>query len=189
MSTGHVLMGLLAGGNRHGYELKKEHDERFLGVRPLGFGQVYATLDRLQKKGHVEPIDVQRVDGPDRTVFQLTEIGRIELDQWLAEVEPPAPFVANPLATKATIALLVGDADQAAGYLRRQRAAHLDRMRHFTRIKSDSATPLPEVLAADYAIVHLDADLQWLDLALERITALHDALYQHNDTTESEPTS
>lgn len=176
MSTAYVLMGLLATGDRHGYDLKREHDERFAGAKPLAFGQVYATLDRLAKKGHVVPIDVERVDGPDRTVFRLTAAGRRELDAWLAEIEPPAPHVVNPLAVKATIALLVGSDGQAGEYLRRQREAHLGRMRQYTRMKTDPTTTLPEVLAADYAIAHLDADLQWLDLALDRIAALRDAL-------------
>lgn len=164
-------MALLSTGDRHGYELKKEHDARFAGAKPLAFGQVYAALERLRKKEQVEPIEVERVDGPDRTVFRLTSTGRDELVRWLSEVEPPAPHVSNPLAEKATIALLVGDRHDAADYLARQRTAHLDRMRHYTRAKTDPAATLPEVLAADYAIAHLDADLQWLDLALDRITA------------------
>jgi DNA-binding PadR family transcriptional regulator len=181
MSTAHVVMGLLAAGDRHGYDLKKEHDGRFVGARPLAFGQVYATLDRLQQKGYIEAVDVERVDGPDRTVYRLTEAGRADLAAWVDEVEPPAPFVANPLATKATVAFLLGDADQASGYLRKQRRAHLARMREFTLVKTDPATPMPEVLAADYAIAHLDADLRWLDTALDRITALN-----HQPTTESD---
>jgi len=171
MSTGHVLMGLLATGNRHGYDLKQEHDATFVGVKPLAFGQVYATLERLQKKQHVEAVEVERVDGPDRTVFRLTDAGRSELERWLGEIEPPAPHVANPFAMKATIAMLVGDRSDAVAYLTAQRAAHLDRMRHFTRVKTDPSTSLPEVLAADYAIAHLDADLAWLGLALDRIVA------------------
>ena len=174
-------MGLLVAGDRHGYDLKKEHDERFAGARPLAFGQVYATLERLTKKGHIEAVEIERVDGPDRTVYRLTDAGRADLAAWVTEVEPPAPFVANPLATKATIAFLVGDADQASDYLRNQRQAHLDRMREYTRVKTDPSTPMPEVLAADYAIAHLDADLRWLDTALDRITAL-----THPITTESE---
>lgn len=165
-------MGLLAGGDRHGYELKREHDVCFAGAKPLAFGQVYATLDRLQKKGLVVPVEVERVDGPDRTVFHLTALGQADLDRWLEEVEPPAPHVSNPLAVKATIALLVGSRDRAGDYLRRQRAAHLERMRHYTTLKTDPSTSLAEVLAADYAIAHLDADLRWLALALDRITAL-----------------
>jgi DNA-binding PadR family transcriptional regulator len=181
MSTGHVLMALLVAGNRHGYDLKKEHDERFTGARPLAFGQVYATLERLEKKGYIEAAEIERVDGPDRTVYRLTDAGRTDLEAWVSEIEPPAPFVANPLATKATIAFLVGDADQAADYLRNQRKAHLDRMRQYTRLKTDPTTELPDVLAADYAIAHLDADLQWLDIALDRITILN-----HPIKTESE---
>lgn len=174
-------MGLLVAGDRHGYDLKKEHDERFAGARPLAFGQVYATLERLTKKGFIEAVEIERVDGPDRTVYRLTDAGRADLAAWVTEVEPPAPFVANPLATKATIAFLVGDADQASDYLRNQRQAHLDRMREYTRVKTDPSTPMPEVLAADYAIAHLDADLRWLDTALDRIIAL-----TYPITTESE---
>jgi DNA-binding PadR family transcriptional regulator len=184
MSTGHVLMGLLAVGDRHGYDLKKEHDERFVGARPLAFGQVYATLDRLSKKGLIEAVDVERVEGPDRTVYRLTEAGRADLSAWVAEVEPPAPFAGNPLATKATIAFLIGDRNDASAYLQRQRHAHLDRMREYTRLKTNPATPLTEVLAADYAIAHLDADLRWLDTAIDRVTLL-----TRPSKTESEPTS
>jgi DNA-binding PadR family transcriptional regulator len=176
VSTPHVILGLLSAGARHGYELKKAHDERFPEARPLAFGQVYATLERLAKKGHVEAAEVERVDGPDRTRYRLTPDGREELSAWLSQVEPPAPFVANPLATKATIALLAADRDTATAYLRRQRDAHLDRMREFTRMKTDPAASIAQVLAADHAIAHLDADLRWLETALDRVVALEEEL-------------
>lgn len=60
MSTGHVLLGLLADGERHGYELKREHDTRFPAARPLAFGQVYATLERLRKRGLVDAASASR---------------------------------------------------------------------------------------------------------------------------------
>lgn len=169
---GHVLLGLLSRGQRHGYDLKREHDDWFPAARPLGFGQVYATLDRLRRQGFVGAVAVQRVVGPDRTIYEVTEAGRHELDAWLADVEAPAPHVANPLALKATIALLVGDEARSVDYLRRQRSAHLERMREYTRRKSDPDSSLNEVLAADYALLHLDADLRWMESALQRVTAL-----------------
>ncbi|MGI8702099.1 MAG: PadR family transcriptional regulator [Nocardioidaceae bacterium] len=172
MSIGHVLLGLLSRGGRHGYDLKREHDECFPAARPLAFGQVYATLERLSRQGLVGAVAVQRVVGPDRTVYEVTAAGRRALDAWLADVEPPAPHVANPLAVKSTIALLVGDEREATDYLRRQRQAHMDRMREYTRKKSDVAAPLNEVLAADYALLHLDADVRWMETALQRVTAL-----------------
>lgn len=169
-------MSVLFSGPRHGYDLKHDHDELFAGAKPLAFGQVYATLERLLKAQRVEVVDIERVDGPERKVFALTDVGREELDRWLAETVPPQPHVSNPLALKATIALLIGDQDQAQAYLANQRQAHLDRMRYYTRIKTDPSTGIAEVLAADYALAHLDADLQWLDLALDRITQLAESI-------------
>ncbi|NYJ76104.1 PadR family transcriptional regulator [Allobranchiibius huperziae] len=172
MSTGHVLLGLLSRGKQHGYDLKRGYDDRFPTAKPLAFGQVYATLERLHRQGFIEPVAVQRVDGPDRTVYAVTAAGAAELQSWLDRVEEPFAFVSNPLATKVTIAILATSEQQATAYLLRQREAHLRRMRHFTKIKVDPASSLDEVLGADYALSHLDADLRWMDTALQRVTAL-----------------
>ncbi len=174
MTTGHVLLGLLAEGDRHGYDLKHDHDSCFPAARPLAFGQVYAALERLTKKGLVTEVETVRVDGPDRRIYSLTTDGHRALTEWLDEIEEPAPHVANPLAVKATIALLAADESTATQYLRRQRDAHLQAMRRYTQIKSDPQSPMAVVLAADYAIAHLDADLGWLENALERVAALGD---------------
>ena len=106
----------------------------------------------------------------------MTPAGRHELEAWLAEVEAPTPFVSNPLAVKVTLALLVAGDDAAAGYLQRQRAAHRERMREYTRVKTDPDTSLAGVLAADYALNHLDADLRWIDTALARVASLSEEL-------------
>lgn len=172
MSTSHVVLALLSRGQRHGYDLKREHDDRFPAARPLAYGQVYTTLERLHRQGMVEAVAVQRVDGPDRTVYEITTTGRAELLAWLEQVEQPSPFVTNPLSIKVTLALLVGEERDATDYLRRQRSAHLDRMRHYTQIKTAAASSVHELLAADYALSHLDADLRWMDTALERVSAL-----------------
>ncbi|MDE9366607.1 PadR family transcriptional regulator [Luteipulveratus sp. YIM 133132] len=172
MSNAHVMLGLLSRGQQHGYDLKRAHDEQFPAARPLAYGQVYATLQRLEKQGLVEPVTVERVDGPDRTVYALTDAGRTELADWLDSPEPPSPYVSNPLAVKVTLTILAAGEQEAHTYLRRQRAAHLDRMRDYTRTKTESSSSLPQVLAADYALAHLDADLRWIDTALQRVGAL-----------------
>ena len=65
MSTGHVLLGLLVERPKHGYELKREHDRRLPGAKPLAYGQVYATLQRLQSRldgvcSRIDAADAQR---------------------------------------------------------------------------------------------------------------------------------
>lgn len=172
MSLGHVLMGLLVPGQQHGYELKRSYDSRFPAARPLASAQVYTALGKLARDGLVVPGTPERAGGPDRTAYALTDTGRTEFTRWLAEIEPPSPFVANPLAVKVTLALVTSGEQTARTYLRRQRAAHLERMRHYTRTKTAPGTSLAEILAADYALEHLDADLRWIDNALARATAL-----------------
>ena len=172
MSLGHVFLGLLLLGEEHGYELKRRYAERFPEARPLASAQVYTTLNRLDRDGLIAKGAVERVAGPDRTAYALTPEGRLELSRWLEEVEPPSPFVANALAMKLTVAVLASGDDFAREYLRRQRAAHLARMRDYTRVKTEPGAPMTSVLAADYALEHLNADLRWLDNALLRTADL-----------------
>lgn len=173
MSTSHVLLGLLATGPRHGYELKRSHDERLPQAKPLAFGQVYATLGRLERDGLVEQSGQDREAGPDRTSYALTEAGRARLDEWLTAVEPPAPYVTSTLFAKVVVSLLAAGADSASSYLTAQRTAHADRLRELTAVKTNRDSTVGDVVAADYAIAHLDADLRWLETTLLRVADLH----------------
>ncbi len=149
MSTPHVLLGLLAGGTRHGYELKRAHDERLPRARPLAFGQVYATLGRLQRDGLVAAAGQEREGGPDRTAYALTGEGRAALDRWLAEVEPPMPYVASTLFAKVLVALMVADVDRARSYLVAQRRAHTDRLPRRPSTAGGPPADAPVVTARD----------------------------------------
>lgn len=177
-TTAHVLLGLLAAGPRHGYDLKRAHDDRLPQARPLAYGQVYATLGRLVRDGLVAIAGRDRDSGPDRTSYQLTTAGRTALDHWLGAVEPPTPYVTSALLAKVVVALLVADRDRAAAYLVAQRAAHTARLRELTARKTDPGASLAEVIAADFAITHLDADLRWLATTLARVRS--------NDSSDQE---
>jgi DNA-binding PadR family transcriptional regulator len=170
MQSSFVVLGLLAKGGSHGYDLKREHDARFPQAKPLAYGQVYATLGRLLRDGLVEVEGAEAGDGPERTIYRLTESGDTRLRDWMSSVEPPAPYVANVLFAKVVVALLVDES--AAGYLADQRAAHLERMRDLTRVKHDAGSSLSDVLAADFALAHLDADLSWMDTTAGRLSTL-----------------
>jgi DNA-binding PadR family transcriptional regulator len=169
MSTAHVLLGLLSGGPQHGYDLKRHYDERLPLARPIAFGQVYATLGRLERDGLVRRDAGVRAGGPDRTPFQLTDHGAKALDEWLRAVEPPAPHVGGTILAKVLVALFVAGEESAYRYLTAQREAHTRRLRELTAVKSAPGARPDEVIAADYAITHLDADLRWLRNTLARV--------------------
>ncbi|WP_375426742.1 PadR family transcriptional regulator [uncultured Friedmanniella sp.] len=170
MALSHLFLGLLEEGPVHGYDLKSRLDRRFEGSKPLPFAQVYATLSRLQRDELVEVAEVTQEGGPERTVYVITEAGRDVLDDWLATTEPAGPYPAGELARKAIIALHLG-AD-SAGFLQRQRAVHLSRMRELVRTRIQTEDPSAR-LGIDYAINHLDADLRWIETATSTSVAAH----------------
>ena len=98
MSVLHTLLGLLDRQPNHGYDLKRAYDERFSFRRPLQFGQVYATLGRLERDRLVRVTGVGAVGGPERTTYAITGAGRDEFGSWLAAPEPPSPYL-QPIST------------------------------------------------------------------------------------------
>jgi DNA-binding PadR family transcriptional regulator len=169
MSVGHVLLGVLAAGPAHGYDLKREHDSRFPAAKPLAYGQVYSTLARLERDGLIELAETSQDGGPERTTYALTPTGETLLKAWLEEPEPAGPYAADDLVRKTVTSLHLG-AD-AGDFLRRQRAVHLARMRELVALQGGTADA-DEQIAVDHTIAHLDADLRWLDTAAARVAAL-----------------
>jgi DNA-binding PadR family transcriptional regulator len=82
-----VLVSLLE-EPMHPYEIasrlraRKKHES----VR-LNYGSLYAVVDALTRRGMIAPQQTQRAGRlPERTVYALTDTGRTEVQQWLAEL-------------------------------------------------------------------------------------------------------
>jgi DNA-binding PadR family transcriptional regulator len=168
MSTAFTLLGLLESEPSHGYELKRAFDQRFGSDKPLPFGQVYATLGRLERDGRAVVVGTEAGEGPERKRYAITDQGVTDLDRWLAEAEVPEPHLQTILFSKVVLSLLSGR--DAHRLLDTQRAAHLARMRELTELRRTA--PLSQALLADYALFHLEADLRWLELTAARLDDL-----------------
>ena len=168
MSVPHAVLGLLRQEPRHGYDLKRLVDRYFAPEHPVAFAQIYATLDRLEKRGRVRVAGVERAEGPDRRRYAITDAGVEELERWLTEPLEPEPHLQAALFTKVVLAILAGR--PVSPIVDAERHAHLERMRELTVIRR-SAT-MPVALLADYALFHLEADLRWLDLTAARVDDL-----------------
>lgn len=168
MSVPHAVLGLLERGPRHGYDLKRLVDRYFAPDRPVAFAQVYATLGRLEGRGHVRVEAIERAEGPDRRRYAITDEGVDELGRWLREPLEPEPRLQAALFTKVVLAILSGR--PVTSIVDAERAAHLERMRELTLIRRTATLPL--ALLADYAIAHVEADLRWLDLTVNRVDEL-----------------
>lgn len=164
----HGLLGLLEVRPRHGYELRKSFDERLAGGRPLRSGQVYSTLSRLERDGRVDEVGEEQGPGPERRLYAITAAGVTELERWLEAPEPPEKYLQSTLYAKVVVALSSGRSAQAV--LDTQRDRHVAAMRDLTRAKQHAE--LANVVRADFALAHLDADVRWIDLTLARVARL-----------------
>ena len=81
MSVREGLLALLATEPEHGYQLRQDFKTATAGVWPLNVGQVYTTLDRLERDGLVEAASDATAE---RRSFQITESGRVELEDWFS---------------------------------------------------------------------------------------------------------
>jgi DNA-binding PadR family transcriptional regulator len=163
-----TLLGLLEPEPSHGYGLKRAYDQRFGQDKPLPFGQVYATLGRLERDGRVEVQGTEHGSGPERKRYAITSEGVTALEQWLGEPEAPEPHLQSVLFAKVVLALVSGR--PADRFLDAQRAAHMARMRELTAERR--AGGLGRALLADYALFHLEADLRWIDMTESRLDQL-----------------
>jgi DNA-binding PadR family transcriptional regulator len=168
MSVPLALLGLLEREPSHGYDLKRDYDAYFGRGKPLPFGQVYATLARLVRDGKVRAGEVEPGAGPDRKRYAITEVGKNEVEAWLAEPVEAEPHLQTVLFVKVVLALMLGRS--AERYLDAQRAAHLQRMRELTELKRTGG--IVDALLADHGLFHLEADLRWIDITSARLSSL-----------------
>jgi DNA-binding PadR family transcriptional regulator len=168
MSVPFTLLGLLEREPSHGYDLKRDYDAFFGRGKALPFGQVYATLARLTRDGKVVPGEVEPGAGPDRKRYSITEVGRSDVETWLAEPVDPEPHLQTVLFSKVVLSLMLGR--PAEFYLDAQRGAHLQRMRELTELKRNGT--LIDALLADHGLFHLEADLRWIDMTSARLDSL-----------------
>jgi DNA-binding PadR family transcriptional regulator len=161
-----AMLGLLDGGPSHGWALKQRYDQLLGHGRELRFGQVYATLGRLERDGLVRDVGFAPGEGAERRVYAITERGVEDFDSWLATPQLPGGRAAE-LFAKVVLALVCGrPADQV---LAAQQRVYLERMRELTAARHQGDAI--DRLAGDYEIAHLEADLKWIEVAGARLAA------------------
>jgi len=164
MSIPMALLALLDGRPSHGFALKRRYDGLLGHDRELRYGQVYATLARLERDGLADGVGLQPGEGADRKVYAISQNGVAELDRWLATPQLPGGRPAE-LFTRVILALVAHrPADEV---LDAQRVVYLARMRELTAQRGEGDAV--DRLARDFEMAHLDADLRWIELAVARL--------------------
>ncbi len=170
MSVRHALLALLTEGPKYGLQLGQEFEARTGDVWPLNMGQVYTTLQRLDRDGLVESDDSDEA-GPQK-VFRITAEGNTELTKWLHTPPDTSVPPRDELVIKVLVALRVPGID-VVELLQAHRRHLVETMHYYTRLKEDAPEhDLGLLLVADAELYRLDAMIRWLDAAEARIKRL-----------------
>lgn len=173
MSVKHALLALLYQQSMHGYELGKQLPRVINAEWDVKPGQVASTLKRLNDAAlidfTIEPTD----DAPDRKVYFLTDAGLDELEDWYLSPEVRDYRLGDAFYVKLVLSL-VGGPISPEQVLMIQRRELFHQLHDVTELRRelDPRTHLPWVLLLDSAIMHLEADLRWIEMCEARLPEL-----------------
>lgn len=168
MSVRHALLALLAEGPKYGLQLRQEFEERTGTVWPLNVGQVYTTLQRLERDGLVASDEA--VGDRTQRRFVITAAGQRELAEWLRT----PPTLTTPPREELVIKVLVAarlpgvDLDEVLQVHRRKL---METMQQYTNLRAEApASDVEFAVVVDAEIYRIEGLLRWLDSAGARLS-------------------
>jgi DNA-binding PadR family transcriptional regulator len=171
MSLKFAILGLLAEESLHGYEVKTRFDALLGHTWEVNIGQVYSTLQRLERDNLVESIGERGDRG--KLAYQLTQPGKQALDRWLSEPEAEPQHLHDDLFIKLMLIRRLANGNMET-LIARQRRLYLQRLRDLAELekRANEEGRLDLLLLIKGAIIHTEADIKWLDVCLEELSHL-----------------
>jgi len=169
MSIRHGLLALLERGPSHGYQLRAEFDAATGATWPLNVGQVYTTLDRLERDGFVVQDGAPDADG--RIAYRITDEGRAEVRAWFTSPVSPKAAPRDELAIKLALAVTTPGVD-VVSVVQTQRGATMTSLQELTRLKVQAGSgggDLAWSLVLDSLVFRAEAEIRWLDHCEARV--------------------
>lgn len=169
LSVRHCLLAILNQGPCYGYQLRTEFDRRTGGGWSLNVGQIYKTLDRLERDGLAERAQIE-ADG--QNYYQITDAGSLEVENWLGSAVPRSVGARDGVPVKLAMALTLPGVDAGRVIVvereaLQQRIEKLESNRDST--DATSSHQLAAQLVADSLLFEAESDLRWLRHAESRL--------------------
>jgi DNA-binding PadR family transcriptional regulator len=173
MSVRQSLLAILAQGPCYGYQLRAEFDRRTGSAWPLNVGQVYTTLDRLERDGLVTTVGA---DDQGHVVYEITAAGREAVaDWWDSPLDTTPGSARDELAVKLAVAVTLPgvDAREVLAVQRTAAAEVLSGLRS-RRAPAGSGGGISGAAAAvvlEAQIARAEAEAVWLDRTADILDA------------------
>ena len=164
MSVRFGILALLVEAPGYGYQLRGEFERRTGGTWPLNIGQVYSTLDRLERDGLVERGEV---DSDGHVMYRITQSGSDQSAVWFSSPVTRAGGTRDELAVKLALAVAQPEVD-VQDLVQTQRRATMKLLQDLTRTKraadpSTSPEDLSWSLVLESMLFSVEAEVRWLD--------------------------
>jgi DNA-binding PadR family transcriptional regulator len=170
MSVRHALLALLSEGPKYGLQLRQEFEGRTGEVWPLNVGQVYTTLQRLERDGLVTSDDPEG-EGPQKG-YRITAAGGRDLARWLRTPPETASPPRDELVIKVLVALGMPGVD-VHELIQAHRRHLVELMQQYTHLKAEASEhDVGLALVVDAEVFRLEAVVRWLDAADARLARL-----------------
>jgi DNA-binding PadR family transcriptional regulator len=172
MSIKYGLLALLERGPSHGYQLRADFDAATGAAWPLNVGQVYTTLDRLERDGLV--VQDGDPDPEGRIAYRISDDGHRELRAWFVSPVSAKSAPRDELAIKLALAVTTPGVDVLA-VVQTQRTATMSSLQDLTRLKmraTDDAGDLAWSLVLDSLVFRAEAEIRWLDHCEARLARI-----------------
>lgn len=171
MSVRQSLLAILNQGPCYGYQLRTEFDRRTGSTWPINVGQIYNTLDRLERDKLIQRLETDA--DQQNTYFEITDAGRTEVANWLGSPVVRSTANRDELAIKLAVAVTLPGVD-IAQVIQIQRTSTLETLQQLTRTKNatdnpESAEELAWLLVVDSMIFAAEAEVRWLDHSETRL--------------------
>jgi DNA-binding PadR family transcriptional regulator len=183
MSVRQGLLALLDEGDMYGYQLRATFEQRTGATWPLNIGQVYTTLNRLERDGLIE---VAGSDDEGHQTYRITVAGREEVRRWFVTPVSRSAAPRDELAIKLALAVQAHDLDVTA-IIAAQRTETLRTLQDYTRLKA-RVEPTDQdntawLLVLDAMVFQAEAEVRWLDLCDSRLARLREGARQASGRT------
>jgi len=157
-----MMLRVLADGDRHGYEIKKQV-ERILGGRSINNNVLYPALRKYEEQGAIERIAAEADPGrPPRNVYRLTDAGHDLLQAMFRDADPALLADENEFQTRVAFFadLDAGDRLRILGVRREVLEA---RLAHLAALRPDAQAEPWGLRVMDFNVERLQQELAWLD--------------------------
>jgi DNA-binding PadR family transcriptional regulator len=163
-----LLLGLLRLESMHGYQLNEFLDKRLSFVTDLKRSTAYYLLNKLEESGFITKQVEREGNRPERHVYELTEAGGEQFRELLdANLRAPhMPYYDTD------IGLLFIDAvppEELREALEQKRTGLVEMLDTVCAYVEEHPTASPARYALQHNVVHLKAELDWLDEILAEL--------------------